>query len=340
MKRLRVASGVLASLVAGFVLLVIPKPQAGVGHEDAAAPAAAIKLPERPVELLIELGIEDEEQVRWKGELKLSEGRVLSLELVQGSRDSKLDGSAFDVRTARRPGKAPARRKQGAKAQTKAGAKQPKAGAKAKKQQAAQPKKAARKAAQAKKQAAGAAAEKPFHLVPARIRATLDAPLSAKAEVVTSHGSFSFALEDATQGKPQTFLDGQAAVSGELAAVRLTAAKTEDDFPVMAQGSDGTVWLAYVAYTAGPPILMDRILQGGFEALEPKGNGDQIRLMRFDGKQWHAPINATEGNLDLWRPTISVDGQGVVWLVWAQPVDGNWEIFSRRYTPGDGAAAG
>ncbi len=119
-----------------------------------------------------------------------------------------------------------------------------------------------------------------------------------------------------TQGKPQSFLDGQASVSGELAAVRLTGAKTEDDFPVMAQGPDGTVWLAYVAYTAGTPILMDRILQGGFEALEPKGNGDQIRLMRFDGKQWHAPINATEGKLDLWRPTISVDGQGVVWLVW------------------------
>ena len=55
MKRLHAASGALASLVAGFLLLVILKPQAGIGHDDAAAPAAAIELPERPIELMIEL---------------------------------------------------------------------------------------------------------------------------------------------------------------------------------------------------------------------------------------------------------------------------------------------
>ncbi len=356
MRRLRVASYVFAFLTAAFALFIVLRPQAGVGHEDDAPPGKALELPERPIELMIELGIEDEQQVRWEGELKLSEGRVLSLDLVQASRDSKVDGAKFNVRTARRPGKAPAnarqarrqarnraRRQAAANAQANNGGNQPKPGAKRKNAQQAEAQPDAQPAAgQANKQAPPAdnkPAEQEFHLVPVRIRATLDAPTSAKAEVVTSRGSFSFTLEEVTQGEPKEFLEGQASVSGELAALRLTGEKTEDDFPVMAKAPDGTVWMAYVAYTPGAPILMDRVVQGGFEALEPRGNGDRIRLMKFDGNQWYAPIDATKDKLDLWRPTIAVDGQGVVWLMWGQPVDGNWEIFSRRYTPPEGAAA-
>ena len=338
MKRFRAASCFLGiSAVACMIGLVIG-PREGAGHEDDAEvqPGAAIELPERPIELMIELGIEDEQQVRWQGELKLSEGRVLSLDLVQGSNDSKVDGATFNVRTRRQPGARPAgqnqprRARAAARRQRRNNAAQAPAAPPAdspQKPDAAPPKTDARPNANAQLQ------PQPFHLIPARLRATLDAPATARAEVVTNHGSFSFTLEEVTADEKKTFLDGQASVLGEIAAVRLTGAKTEDDFPVMARAPDGTVWLAYVAYTPGPPLVMDRVARGAFEALEPRGNGDRIRLMQFDGQNWHAPLDATEGGLDLWRPTIAVDHQGVVWLAWGQPVDGNWEIFSRRYTP-------
>src|SRR6185437_1676003 len=355
MKRFRAASCVLGLSAVSIVLLFGLWPRQGAGHEDDAdvKPGAAIELPERPIELIIELGIEDEQQVVWEGELKLSEGRVLSLELVQASNNSTVDGAKFKVRTKRQPGARPAqanqrpnqrRRAANRRRQNNAAKPNEKPAADAPPKTAAAPpnKDAAQKPDQKPAPKPGqqpAAQAQPFHLVPARIRATLDAPETARAEVVTSHGSFSFKLEEVASNEKKTFLDGQASVTGEIAAVRLTGPKTEDDFPVMAKAHDGTVWMAYVAYTPGEPLAMDRVARGAFEALEPRGNGDRIRLMRFDGQSWHAPIDATEGGLDLWRPTIAVDHQGVVWLAWGQSVEGNWEIFSRRYTPPKAGAA-
>ena len=73
----------------------------------------------------------------------------------------------------------------------------------------------------------------------------------------------------------------------------------------------------------------------------PSKNGDRIRLRSFDGTTWAAGIDVTGGGLDVWRPTAAVDGQGRVWVAWAQQVDGDWEIFCRVYTPpGRGAASG
>jgi hypothetical protein len=346
MKCCRVASWMLGlSLAIALAVFVGLQPRLGKGHEEGekeTEPGPAIVLPERPIELMIELGREDEEQVRWIGELKLSEGEILSVELVQASVDSKLDGSKFNVRTARRQGPKPAqppaqnRRVERARQQQNRAARQQarqRQQAQAKEPEAKKPE-AADKKDQPEKPADKQAAPQPqFHLVPVRMRVTLDAPVSARLEVATDRGSFDFTLEEVTSGDVEEFLDGQASVSGELAATRLTGAKTEDDFPVMAKAPDGTVWLAYVEYTPAPPLVFERVKDGNFDVLEPRGHGDRIRLMQFDGQAWHAPLDATAGKLDVCRPVIAVDGQGVLWLAWSQQVDGDWEIYSRRYTP-------
>ncbi|HET6883898.1 MAG TPA: hypothetical protein VFI31_27335, partial [Pirellulales bacterium] len=347
MKCCRFASWVLGLSIAVALLLFAALPQRqGAGHEDDAKetePRPAIELPERPIELMIELGREDEEQVRWIGELKLSEGSVLEVDLVQASADSKVEGATFNVRTARRNGARPAqnerqnrRARQAARQQNRAARQQ----ARQKQQQAAtdQP---------SKKDAAGTDKGKPnqpgktekepappqFHLVPVRMRVTLDAPVSATMTVSTNRGAFEFKLEDVTSGDEEEYLDGQASVSGELAATRLTGSKTEDDFPAMAKTPDGSIWLVYVEYTPGPPLVFERIVEGNFDLLEPHGHGDRIRLMQYDGQAWHAPIDVTESGLDVWRPAIAVDGRGDVCLAWAQSVDGNWDIYTRRFTP-------
>ena len=55
--------------------------------------------------------------------------------------------------------------------------------------------------------------------------------------------------------------------------------------------------------------------------------------MKFDGQQWSAPMPVTEPLLDLWKPTVTVDGAGKVWVAWSQNVGGNWDIYRRSYDP-------
>ncbi len=140
-------------------------------------------------------------------------------------------------------------------------------------------------------------------------------------------------MADLSIGVTKRFLEEQVSVQREEGAVRLTEPDTEDDYPVLAKGKDGVIWLAYVAYQPGQPILMERVKAGGFEALEPKDNGDQVLLMRFDGKVWSPPLDVSDGGLRVWRPTVAVDGKGDVWVAWSQQIDGDWEIVYRRYTP-------
>jgi hypothetical protein len=67
--------------------------------------------------------------------------------------------------------------------------------------------------------------------------------------------------------------------------------------------------------------------------LVTSGNGDQIRLVHFDGRQWSAPLAVTANLLDLWKPCAAVDGSGKVWVSWSQNTSGNWDIYRRVYDP-------
>ncbi|MGC8644357.1 MAG: hypothetical protein ACP5XB_31225, partial [Isosphaeraceae bacterium] len=97
------------------------------------------------------------------------------------------------------------------------------------------------------------------------------------------------------------------------------------------------VWAAYVEYQPEHFRLTGPLGPDEFDTrLVPRKNGDRIRLRQFDGKTWKPAINVTEKGLEIWRPTVAVDGEGNVWVVWAQHLDGNWDIYAREYTPGKG----
>jgi hypothetical protein len=177
-------------------------------------------------------------------------------------------------------------------------------------------------------------------IVGPKLRVSLDAPATTTVTVKTQQGEFQFAWADLASGTAKKFLGGRASVAPEEAALRLTGPATEDDYPVMAKAADGTVWLAYVAYQPGQPILNERVKAGAFESLVPADNGDRIRLLHFDGKVWHPALDVTEGGLDVWRPAVAVDGKGRVVVAWSQQVGGDWEIFYRRYTPSGGGSTG
>ena len=85
-------------------------------------------------------------------------------------------------------------------------------------------------------------------------------------------------------------LDGAIEVRRVPAATRLTAGPTDNDYPAAAHAKDGTVWAVFVAYQRGGEPDKEAAARGEFSTLVPKGNGDQVRLMKFDGRQWSAPM--------------------------------------------------
>lgn len=163
---------------------------------------------------------------------------------------------------------------------------------------------------------------------------TLRAPDDAVVRVATKQGEFSFALRDIAFGQPREFLDGRIRVERTPASFRLTQTPTEEDFPAVIADEQGNLWLAYVVYThGGQPSLNQPLLEEpkDFAFVAPQGNGDQIWLTRFDGNTWSEPLPVTEGGLDVWKPTLALDGKGSLWVLWSQNLKGNWELMARRY---------
>lgn len=168
---------------------------------------------------------------------------------------------------------------------------------------------------------------------PAALRVTIDAPAAARVKVATKQGNFDFALNELPDsGAEKPYLDGKVTVAREYGVMRLTRGEAEHDYPVLARADNGTLWLAYCDYTKGTPYVTERVLTGDFDSLVPKGNGDQIRLKSYDGTTWSKAIDVTDKGLDIWRPSITV-ANGRVHIFWSQQVNGNWDIYTRAYTP-------
>jgi hypothetical protein len=283
MTRSRVRGSLAALLTAalfGSILFVLRPTQQGEEQtprdKPPRPPRRAVATPANLVTLTLDLALKDETPTPWGGEIKVSEGRVLDVEIVRSGPNAGANGNRWHGLS----------RRQGEQ---------------------------------------GAIIFRPTVLV------SLDAPPSATVNVQTRQGKFAFKLAAAT-GDPKTYLDGQVRVQRQLPTLRLTGKDTEDDFPALA-AVGGDAWLAYVEYQPGKPIVKERVQAGNFDELVPTGNGDRICLVRFDGKTWHPALDVTEGGLDVWRPTVAVDGKGNVHVIWSQRVEGDWELFTRRYTP-------
>jgi hypothetical protein len=150
-------------------------------------------------------------------------------------------------------------------------------------------------------------------------------------EIDTEAGKAKIILKDAVFGQAQKYLDGALTVRRVPSAVRLVAPGTDNDHPAAARRPGGDVWVAFVAYTSGGETDMAAAKEGRFDSFTPRGNGDQIQLIRFDGREWSAPLPVTAPRQDLWKPSVAVDGSGKVWVAWSQNVEGNWDIYRRSY---------
>jgi hypothetical protein len=277
-----------------------------------------IAMPRRLVGLELALGLRDAEPTAWEGDVSVSVGEVVDITIVDSGASSEIRGTHFTVATREFT---PAKKQQ------------------AKKQAKIQPKKKQARMKQGLRKPAKALLADT--IAPVTLRINLSVAADALVTVATQRGKFSAALAELKRGGRMNFLDGEAALERVDPAVRLSGEPTEEDFPAAAKAADGSIWLAYTSYTAERPILREAVAPADFDsALVPTKNGDRIYLRRYDDRGWDPPMPVTDGGLDLWRPAVTVDGHGVVIVVWAQQTNGNWDLYRRMYTPAKGESPG
>jgi hypothetical protein len=245
-------------------------------------PNARRPMPPNGSTLVLELGLQDAEPTGWGGEIRLSEGDVLTLTASSGMQ--AVEGNKW----------------------------------RGKSQQLQKKKKAG--------------------IRPLRIVASVDAPATAQVSVTTRRGDFAFSLNEIPASAGKLFLDGQCRVTRSPFTMALTDQPTDDDFPAATTARDGSIWLTYVAYEHGNPIDIpqDGSIPQDWSSVVTQGNGDQVKLMQFNGKDWSEPMDVSDAKLDVWRPTV-VAHEGGITVVWSEkrkrvPSD-DWDLVYRTFDP-------
>ncbi|NOZ22400.1 MAG: hypothetical protein GXP25_15070 [Planctomycetes bacterium] len=172
-----------------------------------------------------------------------------------------------------------------------------------------------------------------------------DTTPDSQVKISTKLGEMSFALKDIPYGKR---LQKKRAITIERCAPSTCIAKgiEDEDYPAAAMAPDGTIWLAYIAFTHGKKFVglrekMTPDIKDFAYLAEPTG-GDRLWLKAFRNGKWEEPVAVTEGGEDLFRPAIAVDGSGRVWVFFSKNVnpkpdlsDGNWELMVRSFSNGE-----
>ncbi|HMC64047.1 MAG TPA: hypothetical protein VKI65_03840, partial [Gemmataceae bacterium] len=131
---------------------------------------------------------------------------------------------------------------------------------------------------------------------------------------------------------------GAAVVRRISAAMPVVTAKTEDDFPAVCYGPDGTLWLAYISYTVKeerrriePPSLKEQ--PKDFKAYYTPEFGDQLFVKYYREGKWSEPIAVTGPKEDLVRCAIAVEKDGTAWVAYSANRQGRYDVYARPIGP-------
>jgi hypothetical protein len=156
---------------------------------------------------------------------------------------------------------------------------------------------------------------------------------SSEFSFSTAQGGFSFRASEVPYGKGIYKLGGRVYVDRVPVTTRLTDTPEEEDYPALAAGANGDVWLAYVQFHHSPDA--DKIRADLHEApkdfkiyTEPTG-GDQIWARKYSGGNWGENIPVTPAGRDCYKAAVAVDGSGQAWVIWSENHGGNFDIFTR-----------
>lgn len=155
-----------------------------------------------------------------------------------------------------------------------------------------------------------------------------------RVEFDTAQGKFGCKLAEVPLGKRKPFMRGLVRLSRMPNTAMIVSAPTEDDYPSVAVGPGGELYVAYVSFTHGKgfetrPSIAEPPKDYGYLAT-PTG-GDQVLLLTLKDGAWSGPEAVTPPDQDVYRTATAVDGDGRVWVFWSGNVDENWDIYGRRF---------
>ncbi|HXW13920.1 MAG TPA: hypothetical protein VEN79_05360, partial [Terriglobia bacterium] len=156
---------------------------------------------------------------------------------------------------------------------------------------------------------------------------------SSEFAISTAQGNFNFRASEVPYGQGVYKLGGRVYVDRVSPASRLTNTPEEEDYPSIAAGPDGKIWLAYVQFHHSPNHLKLRVTphedpQKYSQYAVPTG-GDQIWAQNYADGGWGQPIAVTNAGNDQYRTAVAVDGSGRAWVFWSENHAGNFDIFAR-----------
>jgi len=99
----------------------------------------------------------------------------------------------------------------------------------------------------------------------------------------------------------------QSPVDTDSGAFKLSFPMREDDWPSAAADRRGNLWVAMVSYS---------------------GLQDEIRIRRHGEGRWTGFLRVPEVSGTVWRPHLAIDAQDRLWVVWAQLVNENWDLYA------------
>jgi hypothetical protein len=142
-------------------------------------------------------------------------------------------------------------------------------------------------------------------------------------------------LDAVRAGKTQSIFGGAGVARLITAAQPLAATKLEEDFPAACHGPDGTLWVAYTAYTnrdesrrLEAPQLKEQ--PKDFSVFYKPEFADQLFVKSFKDGKWSEPIAVTGPQEDLARCAIVATGQGDVWVVYSAQRKGRFDLLGRK----------
>ena len=141
--------------------------------------------------------------------------------------------------------------------------------------------------------------------------AFLDSSPATVLAIDTEQGRFGFRLSDLAVGETRTYLGGRASVQRTVLPQLLGrgtrgldgARRKDHDYPSVVVGPDGSSWSSWQAYT---------------------GDGDEVHVQRAGGR-----IAVIRRAADVFRTDMAIDGGGRLWVVWAERLNDNWDLFGR-----------
>ncbi|MEO7650550.1 MAG: hypothetical protein ABIZ80_08765, partial [Bryobacteraceae bacterium] len=152
----------------------------------------------------------------------------------------------------------------------------------------------------------------PYILAPGII-VDLKGSATTSVQFQTRQGTFVLTPRILETGKPMPVLGGSVMIDRVPTAVALSGAGYQDDFPTMLSGTNGEVWTAWIGYSG----------KSGAD------QGSEVFVRRFNGSAWEPAQKLTPGRSDVFLVKMARDGKGRPWTVWAEQVNGNFDLYGR-----------